>query len=124
MFRAVFVEHRRLDRAACIALATGLGMERQCLASDIDRPQIGECVTAIAEEAHRRGVFGVPTFSVGDEMRWGNDRLPLVEHRLWRQPEQRGGMATGADGLIGQSAVNRGEKERACTQDAESRSGC
>ena len=27
------------------------------------------------EEARRRGVFGVPTFFVGREMYWGNDRL-------------------------------------------------
>lgn len=27
------------------------------------------------EQAQRRGVFGAPTFFVGDEMFWGNDRL-------------------------------------------------
>jgi 2-hydroxychromene-2-carboxylate isomerase len=27
------------------------------------------------EEAQRRGVFGAPTFFVGEEMFWGNDRL-------------------------------------------------
>lgn len=27
------------------------------------------------EEAQRRGIFGGPTFFVGDEMYWGNDRL-------------------------------------------------
>jgi 2-hydroxychromene-2-carboxylate isomerase len=27
------------------------------------------------EEAQRRGLFGAPTFFVGDEMFWGNDRL-------------------------------------------------
>ncbi|MES2536011.1 MAG: 2-hydroxychromene-2-carboxylate isomerase [Pseudomonadota bacterium] len=27
------------------------------------------------EEAHARGIFGAPTFFVGDEMFWGNDRL-------------------------------------------------
>jgi 2-hydroxychromene-2-carboxylate isomerase len=26
-------------------------------------------------EARRRGIFGAPTFFVGDEMFWGNDRL-------------------------------------------------
>lgn len=28
--------------------------------------------------AQERGVFGVPTFCVGDEMMWGHDRLPYV----------------------------------------------
>jgi 2-hydroxychromene-2-carboxylate isomerase len=27
------------------------------------------------EEAQRRGLFGAPTFFVGEEMFWGNDRL-------------------------------------------------
>jgi 2-hydroxychromene-2-carboxylate isomerase len=27
------------------------------------------------EEARRRGIFGAPTFFVGTEMFWGNDRL-------------------------------------------------
>jgi len=29
----------------------------------------------VTEEAQRRGVFGAPTFFVGEEMFWGNDRL-------------------------------------------------
>jgi len=35
--------------------------------------------TAVAVE---RGVFGAPTFFVGDEMFWGNDRLHFVEMAL------------------------------------------
>jgi 2-hydroxychromene-2-carboxylate isomerase len=34
------------------------------------------------EEAVRRGAFGAPTFFVGDEMFWGNDRLEFVEQAL------------------------------------------
>jgi 2-hydroxychromene-2-carboxylate isomerase len=36
------------------------------------------------EEAVRRGVFGAPTFFVGDAMFWGNDRLTSVEQALRR----------------------------------------
>jgi 2-hydroxychromene-2-carboxylate isomerase len=32
--------------------------------------------------AHRRGVFGVPTMMIGDEMWWGNDRLDFLEEFL------------------------------------------
>jgi len=35
-------------------------------------------------EAIERGVFGVPTLFVGDEMFWGNDRFELVRHQLKR----------------------------------------
>jgi 2-hydroxychromene-2-carboxylate isomerase len=34
--------------------------------------------------AVRRGVFGAPTFFVGEEMFWGNDRLTFVEEALTR----------------------------------------
>ena len=34
------------------------------------------------EAAVKRGVFGVPTFFVGDDMYWGNDRLMFVANAL------------------------------------------
>jgi 2-hydroxychromene-2-carboxylate isomerase len=35
-----------------------------------------------SDAAIERGVFGVPTIFVGDEMFWGNDRFELVRHYL------------------------------------------
>ena len=40
-----------------------------------------------AVASQRLGVFGAPTFFVGDEMFWGNDRLDFVESALERQEE-------------------------------------
>lgn len=37
---------------------------------------------ASTTDASKRGVFGVPTFCIGDEMWWGNDRLDFLEHWL------------------------------------------
>ena len=37
-------------------------------------------------EAVERGAFGTPSVFVGDELFWGNDRLPLVAHRLADAP--------------------------------------
>ena len=34
------------------------------------------------DEAIERGVFGAPTFFVGDQMFWGNDRLEFVAEAL------------------------------------------
>jgi len=36
----------------------------------------------IQEEAKQRGVFGVPTFIVDDELFWGYDRIDLLRERL------------------------------------------
>jgi 2-hydroxychromene-2-carboxylate isomerase len=85
LFRAVFVEHRRIDVACCVALATGLGLDAEQFAQDMESARIDHRVTQTAIEAHRRGAFGVPTFFVDDAMFWGNDRLPLVERRLRRE---------------------------------------
>ena len=41
------------------------------------------------DEVIRRGVFGAPTFFVGGEMFWGNDRLDWVEEAL-RRAEKEG----------------------------------
>ena len=37
------------------------------------------------EAASQRGVFGVPTFMIGEEMWWGNDRLDFLERFLVAQ---------------------------------------
>ena len=45
-------------------------------------PGAKEALKAATGEALGRGVFGAPTFFVGDEMFWGNDRLHFVEGAL------------------------------------------
>jgi 2-hydroxychromene-2-carboxylate isomerase len=36
------------------------------------------------DEAVRRGAFGAPSFFIGEELYWGNDRLDFIEARLKR----------------------------------------
>lgn len=43
---------------------------------------VKDALRAHTDEAAHRGVFGAPTFFVGDEMFWGNDRLHFVEAAL------------------------------------------
>jgi 2-hydroxychromene-2-carboxylate isomerase len=47
-----------------------------------DDQAVKDKLRANTEEAVRRGGFGAPTFFVGDEMFWGNDRLDFVERAL------------------------------------------
>jgi 2-hydroxychromene-2-carboxylate isomerase len=49
-------------------------------AAGADGPK--QALRATTDEAIARGVFGAPTFFVGDEMFFGNDRLPFVERAL------------------------------------------
>jgi 2-hydroxychromene-2-carboxylate isomerase len=47
-------------------------------------PDIKDQLKANTDEAMRRGAFGSPTLFVGDDMYFGNDRLPLVEAAVRR----------------------------------------
>ena len=48
-------------------------------------PESQEEYRLLNSEAHTRGVFGVPTILIGEEMWWGNDRLQFVETYLQEQ---------------------------------------
>jgi carboxymethylenebutenolidase len=47
-------------------------------------PQWGAMRTADTQAALDRGVFGAPSYVIGDEIFWGQDRLQFVERRLAR----------------------------------------
>jgi carboxymethylenebutenolidase len=51
------------------------------LASD---PRWAERREADTRAALERGVFGAPSYVIGDEIFWGQDRLSFVERRLAR----------------------------------------
>jgi 2-hydroxychromene-2-carboxylate isomerase len=43
---------------------------------------VKQALRTTTEEAVARGVFGAPTFFVGTEMFWGQDRLDFVDRAL------------------------------------------
>ena len=58
------------------------GLNADLILARIEEPNVKEQLRLNTEEAVRRGVFGAPTFFVGEEMFWGNDRLTFVEEAL------------------------------------------
>jgi 2-hydroxychromene-2-carboxylate isomerase len=64
------------------ALAAKAGMDGEALLARAGEQPIKDLLRANTEEAARRGAFGAPTFFVGTEMFWGNDRLRLLEDHL------------------------------------------
>ena len=50
----------------------------------VNDPAVKEQLKKNTEEAVARGVFGAPTFFVGEEMFWGQDRLDFVAAALAR----------------------------------------
>lgn len=60
----------------------GQGFDVAGLLQQINDPAVKERLRQITERAIERGVFGAPTFFVGDEMFFGQDRLDFVEAAL------------------------------------------
>lgn len=77
MFRAVWQQTRDISSKQAVAtLATELGFPE--VAAQLDEPAIKDELRANTDDAIRRGVFGVPTFFVGNELFWGHDRMHQV----------------------------------------------
>ena len=60
------------------------GLDYEGLNAGAQTPAVKDQLKATTEEAVARGAFGAPTFFVGDEMFFGNDRLDFVEDALHR----------------------------------------
>jgi 2-hydroxychromene-2-carboxylate isomerase len=73
-----------VDERACVAVATEVGLSAREFAAALGDPATAQALARAAAEAVERGAFGVPTFFVGDEMFWGNDRIVLLERAIER----------------------------------------
>ncbi len=71
-------------RAVLESIASSAGFDGVRLMDLADTSATREELVALTETAVARGVFGAPTFFVGDEMFWGKDRLDFVER--WLNP--------------------------------------
>jgi 2-hydroxychromene-2-carboxylate isomerase len=70
------------DRARLVGALDAGGLDGGALLAAADETRYGERLAANTETAAERGVFGSPTFIVGDELYFGNDRLEFLEERL------------------------------------------
>jgi 2-hydroxychromene-2-carboxylate isomerase len=71
-----WVEDREIDDAASVLEALrGLAPDPDALLAAALAPENKLRLRTNTELASARGIFGAPTFFVGDEMFWGNDRL-------------------------------------------------
>jgi 2-hydroxychromene-2-carboxylate isomerase len=77
VLNAVFRDGRDLSEPAVIAeLAATLGVpEPQAALAD---PQVKERLRQNTQWAIERGVFGVPTFVIGEELFWGHDAFDMT----------------------------------------------
>ncbi len=65
-----------------IAIATKVGLDAARFSSLLSSEVVAQEEAGILNRALQIGVFGVPTFVVGAEHFWGQDRIPLLIHHL------------------------------------------
>ena len=83
LFQAIFVDGTSpLDAAACREIASEVGLDPRSFAAAQDEPATAAALEATVAAALVAGVFGVPSFVVGGQVYFGNDRLPIVAHVL------------------------------------------
>ena len=79
IFHAMWAEPRNLgDPAELAAVLRQAGFDADAFVSLVNDAAVKEQLKKNTEEAVARGVFGAPTFFVGDDMFWGQDRLDFV----------------------------------------------
>ncbi len=72
------------DPAVMERVLTAAGLDAAGLLAATQDPEVKAELVANTEAAVARGVFGIPTFFVGDEMFFGKDRLGQVEDEVRR----------------------------------------
>jgi 2-hydroxychromene-2-carboxylate isomerase len=70
------------DPATLAGLIREVGLDADLLLTLTAEPRWAERRAADSEAALARGVFGAPSYVIGDEIFWGQDRLDFVERRL------------------------------------------
>ncbi|HYD77506.1 2-hydroxychromene-2-carboxylate isomerase [Ramlibacter sp.] len=83
VMHAIWVDGRNMnDPAEVASVLQQAGFDPQALLALAQDPEVKERLKAATQEAVARGVFGAPTFFVGDQMFWGQDRLDFVKESL------------------------------------------
>jgi 2-hydroxychromene-2-carboxylate isomerase len=72
------------DLATLAALITDIGLDAGQVLKLGEDPRWAERRVADTQAALDRGVFGAPSYVIGDDIFWGQDRLEFVERRLAR----------------------------------------
>jgi 2-hydroxychromene-2-carboxylate isomerase len=75
-FRAAFQEGWNLNiPERVLDVAAAASIDRQTVVEAAGNPAVKAALRSATDAAHERGVFGVPTVAVGEELFWGDDRL-------------------------------------------------
>jgi 2-hydroxychromene-2-carboxylate isomerase len=81
--RAVWAEERNIADAATLqAIAEQRGLDGRALLDLAGTDRIAATFEQHTAEAIARGVFGAPTYAIGTQLFWGQDRLDFLERAI------------------------------------------
>jgi 2-hydroxychromene-2-carboxylate isomerase len=76
VYAANFAERKDIeDDATLAAILASLGVDAEAAFAAAGTPENKDALKRETAEAAARGLFGAPSFTIGDELFWGNDRL-------------------------------------------------
>ena len=83
VFKALWVTGRDLNDASVVAgVLHEAGFDAATVMGELTDPEVKAVLKATTDEAIARGVFGAPSFFVGDRLYFGQDRLEFVRDAL------------------------------------------
>ena len=83
MFNAIWADSLNMNDPATAADALRrAGFDAQALVALANEQATKDALKAASQTAVERGVFGAPTFFVGEQMFWGQDRMDFVKEAL------------------------------------------
>jgi 2-hydroxychromene-2-carboxylate isomerase len=87
VYRAIWVDGANMnDPAVMTSVLLRADFDPTALLALANDPAVKERLKTVTQEAVARGVFGAPTFFVGGDMYWGQDRLDFVKEALEARP--------------------------------------
>ena len=82
-FNSIWVESLNMNDAVVAAgVIQRAGFDAQALIAAASDQSTKDALKAATQAAVDRGIFGAPTFFVGDQMFWGQDRMDFVREAL------------------------------------------
>jgi 2-hydroxychromene-2-carboxylate isomerase len=87
MFSAFWTDAVNInDRDEVVRHLEAAGLEGSAILKKAEEPEYAKRLETNTRLAAERGAFGSPTFIVGDDVFFGNDRLDFLEERLKKSP--------------------------------------
>lgn len=86
MYHHMWAEPKKMDDVDVIRTAlTASGLPADAIMAGMQQPEIKQQLIKNTEDSVARGVFGSPSFFVGDELFFGKDKLVEVEEEIQAQ---------------------------------------